>query len=122
MNFWKTAFLSLSVTRLWIICWSFILEGSALNERMQSDPWHHYHMGFSLIGLSFLMRSKEKRLAAVGLGIVVEEWAVLLDDFGFMTLDLYLSNLDYWVGIGFIGLICGLLILRDNVFRKLFKN
>lgn len=102
--FFAALIISIFTTRL-VIALMFLMlaEGSALAERIVTDSLHHYHVGMLLMVSAFFVKRKANKLVLLGagLGILVEEWAVLFDELGLGTRYLYQSGVDLIIGLLF---------------------
>lgn len=107
-NISRVVLIAILLTRIWAISFFYFFgENSQVAQNIVNDPFHHYHLGLILIVLAFLLRkhNKAKFLAAIGLGIFLEEWAVFLKDFGLNTNHLYLTKIDFFSIMSLVGLI-----------------
>ncbi len=96
-----TTLISICVMRIVAISLFYILgENSQVTNNIINDPWHHYQLGLLILLLGFLNKKFEmgKILAAIGLGIFLEEWPVFLSDLGLKTLHIYHTKIDF-IGI-----------------------
>lgn len=80
--------------------------------------FHHYLLGFLLIVLGSLNKRKRyfKYIVLIGIGIVIEEWTVLIENFGIIHPIRYFSAFDIPLGL----LIFTLLYLIVIYIRKKF--
>lgn len=76
-------------------------------ERIVNDSWHHYQVGLALTILACLLRKWRNRngLLAIGLGIFLEEWPVVLNDLGLQTNYLYHTKLDFFLVFSFVSIM-----------------
>jgi hypothetical protein len=122
-NFSLHVLIIILLTRIWAISLFYLLgNDSQIAQSIVSDPIHHHHLGLALIILAILLRKHRKAmfLAAMGLGIFLEEWAVFLKDIGLNTNHLYLTKIDFFSIIGLVGLIY---ILSKALYIKMrLKN
>ena len=107
-NFSLVVLITILLTRVWAISLFYLLgDDSQIARSIVNDPIHHYHLGLALIVLAVLLRKHRKAmfLAAIGLGIFLEEWVVFLKDLGLSTNNAYLTKTDFFSIIGIVGLI-----------------
>lgn len=112
------------LTRIWAISLTVIFDNeSKIYQRILNDSFHHYQIGLLLI-LYFLLNNKRRKayqLPAIGLGIIFEEFAVVLGDLGFNTNRYYLKGYDF-LFTGIFVLLLYILILRLYIFKRLEKS
>lgn len=104
-------------TKIWVISvWLIFQNNPAHINRIVNDPIHHYQVGLILLLLSYPLRKliKPRTLSAIGLGIVLEELPVFLDDLGLGTLEYYNSGWD----VLFILMSVFLVYKMTPVFKK----
>ena len=82
-------------------------KDSQIAQSAVNDQLHHYHLGLILILISFLLYKRKyvKFLGAVGLGILLEEWIVVLKDLGVKTGQIYLTVTDFISVVGIVMLV-----------------
>lgn len=100
--------ITITLTRIVAVSFFYFLrDDGQIVQSVISDPIHHYHFGLALIILGIILRKYGKAtfLAAIGLGIFLEEWIVFIRDLGLSTNILYLTKIDFIVITGFVGLI-----------------
>ncbi|PJA40402.1 hypothetical protein CO179_02335, partial [candidate division WWE3 bacterium CG_4_9_14_3_um_filter_39_7] len=73
-------------------------------------------IGIVFILLSLIPNVKQKcgYLWAIGFGVIIEEWPIILSDMGFNTKPLYLKPYDYI----FVPVAIGLFFLVRNIFYR----
>lgn len=63
---------------LWRIAGWTIIGNTKLWQAIISDEFHHYHIGFVLLIIAFLIRKKlpeiKDYLLAIGAGLIIDEW------------------------------------------------
>ena len=122
-NAFLIVLVTICLTRVWAISLFYIFgNDSQTIEMIVNDPWHHYQVGLVLIILAFLLRKfrKAKFIYPIGLGIILEEWPVLLNDLGLNTNHLYHSKIDF---IGIITIVGLIYILSKILYSKVtFKS
>ena len=113
-TFFKVLLITIAVTRLWTISLFYIFgNNSEITNRIVNDPIHHYQVGILLLVASYPLRKflKPLTLSAIGLGILLEEWPVFLNDLGLKTNGIYHTKIDFIFVFGFVVIIYLLLIL-----------
>jgi len=118
VKFFRSVFIAMILTRIWVISLTVIFDKeSKIYQRILNDSLHHYQIGLLLI-LYYLLNKKRRmvyRLPAIGLGIIFEEFAVVLGDLGFNTTRYYLKGYDFLITGIFVILFYGQL---SHYFRK----
>lgn len=114
-------FLSIAIliTRLWALSIFIIFRDYPhFLELIINDSLHHYHVGLLLIVLSYPVRRFIRPIItlSIGLGIVLEEWPVVLHDLGFNTLSQYHTGWDLFVilVVVFISYLISLFITKNK--------
>lgn len=113
---------TLTATRIWSLSlFYFFGTNSEFTNKIINDPFHHYHIGLLLLLASYPLRKKVEphTTAAIGLGIFLEEWPVVLSDLGLETNSLYHSGIDYLLIFGLVLLAYLVFILRTKASRQL---
>lgn len=71
-------FLTLMPLILWRIAGWTIISNTKLWQAVISDEFHHYHIGFGLLIIAFLIHKKlpeiKDYLLAIGAGLIIDEW------------------------------------------------
>ena len=68
-----------------------------LLQQIIEDQFHHYHIGIIVLVISLALKKKINFLTAIGLGIILEEWPIVLSDLGLPTKNLYHTKIDFIV-------------------------
>src|SRR3989338_10056576 len=124
VKFFRSVFIAMFLTRIWAIFLTVIFDNeSKIYQRIINDSFHHYQAGLLLI-LYFLLNKKRRmayHLPAIGLGIIFEEFAVVLGDLGFNTTRYYLKGYDFLL-TGIFILLFYILIFRLYILKRLEKS
>jgi len=124
VKFFRSVFIAMILTRIWVISLTVIFDKeSKIYQRILNDSLHHYQIGLLLI-LYYLLNKKRRmvyRLPAIGLGIIFEEFAVVLGDLGFNTTRYYLKGYDFLI-TGIFVILFYILILRLHILKRLVKS
>lgn len=71
-------FLTILLLILWRIAGWTIISNTKLWHTVISDEFHHYHIGFGLLIIAFLIRKKLPEIKdyflAIGAGLIIDEW------------------------------------------------
>ena len=76
---------SLLLVRLTVVSFLAVLpDRSELQRLVLDDNWHHYQLGFLLLllGWQWFAGVKKELALALGWGLVLDQWPVLLTDLG----------------------------------------
>jgi hypothetical protein len=105
-SFFLVVALAVLVTRAWVYASYLLLDRTPrIAASVGGDPvrLHHYDVGALLVALSVALALSGRRpaplLAAVGLGMVLEEWTVLVESLGVPPPTRYFSGLDLLVAL-----------------------
>ena len=124
VKFFRSVFIAMILTRIWVISLTVIFDKeSKIYKRILNDSLHHYQIGLLLI-LYYLLNKKRRmvyRLPAIGLGIIFEEFAVVLGDLGFNTTRYYLKGYDFLI-TGIFVILFYIFILRLHILKRLVKS
>ena len=124
VKFFRSVFIAMILTRIWVISLTVIFDKeSKIYQRILNDSLHHYQIGLLLI-LYYLLNKKRRmvyRLPAIGLGIIFEEFAVVLGDLGFNTTRYYLKGYDFLI-TGIFVILFYIFILRLHILKRLVKS
>ena len=124
VKFFRYVFIAMILTRIWVISLTVIFDKeSKIYQRILNDSLHHYQIGLLLI-LYYLLNKKRRmvyRLPAIGLGIIFEEFAVVLGDLGFNTTRYYLKGYDFLI-TGIFVILFYIFILRLHILKRLVKS
>ena len=124
VKFFRTVFIAMILTRVWAISLTVLFNHETkIYQRILNDSLHHYQIGLLLI-LYYLLNKKRRmvyRLPAIGLGIIFEEFAVVLGDLGFNTTRYYLKGYDFLI-TGIFVILFYIFILRLHILKRLVKS
>ena len=117
-TFWKSLFISVTVTRLVTFALKVTLNTSSpFTERIVGDQLHHYQLGLVLIVFSLFYSKQRSKLVPIGLGIFLEELPVVLGNLGLNTTRFYHSVFE----IDFV-VILGMLVVCWAITRRLSER
>lgn len=108
---------TITLTRIYSVSAFYILgSNEKMLQRVVEDSWHHYHIGLVVLFLAFLFRKRKiaLKITAVGLGIVFEEWPIVLNDLGLKTKDIYHTKIDFIAIIGLVAAVFYLFHLKNK--------
>jgi len=107
-KFFKTLIITVILTRVSTASLTFLLgDNIELRSRIIEDPFHHYQLGLILVVIGLLFKRRYQKtfwFIPVGLGIFLEEIAVVFGDLGFGSNSYYHSGWDLLMGLMLIAI------------------
>ncbi len=107
-TFLSSVLTGLIVTRvLALLFFAIATHFPSTNQQFIDDAFHHYYFGLGILIVSFLIKKNAKAflLTGFGLGVILEESAVILDTMGFEGFRFFYLN-----GFDFILIIAGIVL------------
>ncbi len=108
--FFLALVLSMLTTRVFVFADYYLFTRTpAITTRVGSDSirFHHYWFGFLLMTLAGILALGKRQpaylVAGLGLGLVLEEWTVLVENLGLHSPIMYFSQLDLVSMLGLVG-------------------
>jgi hypothetical protein len=87
---------SFALTRAYsVVVYHLLSSNQKLLQRIIEDQFHHYQLGVIALIADPFLKKKRHLLAAIGLGIVLEEWPIVLNDPNLPIKNTYHAKIDF---------------------------